>query len=178
MFRHYHYCPQCRAELSTRRFPSDTDAERRVCDSCGFVYWNNSRPTAGGVVEDSQGRVLLGRRGINPSKGLWDLPGGFLEPGEHPAAGFVRELLEETGLKVEPIALLGFYMDQYGDDPHEHTLNIFYWCRMLASSGEAQASDDMAELGWFAPDDIPSDLAFQNVVDALADWKARRYGTS
>ena len=67
-----------------------------MCESCGFIYWNNSRPTAGGVVEDSQGRVLLGRRGINPSKGLWDLPGGFLEPGEHPEAGFVRELLEES----------------------------------------------------------------------------------
>ncbi len=182
MFRHYHYCPQCRAELSTRRFPSDTDAERRMCESCGFIYWNNSRPTAGGVVEDSQGRVLLGRRGINPSKGLWDLPGGFLEPGEHPEAGFVRELLEETGLHVEPIALLGFYMDQYGDDPREHTLNIFYWCRVVdESASEACASDDMAELGWFSPSALPAEteLAFRNVAEALTDWKAkRRNGTS
>ncbi len=130
------------------------------------------------MVEDTQGRVLLGRRGIEPSKGLWDLPGGFLEPGEHPEAGMKRELLEETGLLVDPVQLLGFYMDQYGDDPHEHTLNIFYWCRVLAASPEAQASDDMAELGWFPPDAFPEsrELAFQNVRDALADWKARRNG--
>ena len=128
-------------------------------------------------MEDAQGRVLLGRRGINPSKGLWDLPGGFLEPGEHPEVGMKRELWEETGLLVDPVQLLGFYMDQYGDDPREHTLNIFYWCRVLATSGEAQASDDMAELGWFAPDAFPEDLAFQNVRDALADWKEIKNGT-
>jgi ADP-ribose pyrophosphatase YjhB (NUDIX family) len=148
-----------------------------MCDSCGFLYWNNSRPTAGAVVEDASGRVLLGRRGIEPSKGLWDLPGGFLEPGEHPEAGMKRELWEETGLLVDPVKLLGFYMDQYGDDPHEHTLNIFYLCRVMG--GEAQASDDMAELGWFAPDALPTnpELAFQNVIKALRDWKEIKNGT-
>ncbi len=174
MFRDYQFCPKCRTELETRRFPSDTDTERPVCPACSFIYWNNSRPTAGAVVEDASGRVLLGRRGINPSKGLWDLPGGFLEPGEHPEVGMQRELLEETGLVVHPVELLGFYMDSYGDDPHEHTLNILYLCHIIG--GEPHASDDMAELGWFSPDEIPNDLAFQNVVEALGDWKARKNG--
>lgn len=174
MFRHYNFCPKCRTELQTRRIPTPEDAERRVCPACGFIYWNNSRPTAGAVVEDAYGRVLLGRRGINPSKGLWDLPGGFLEPGEHPEAGMRRELEEETGLVVHPVQLLGFYMDRYGDDPREHTLNIFYLCQI--TGGEARASDDMAELGWFSPEELPDDLAFENVVEALRDWKALKNG--
>lgn len=172
MFRHYQHCPRCRADLETRRIPAPDGPERRVCAVCGFIYWNNSRPTAGGVIEDESGRVLLARRAIAPSLGLWDLPGGFLEPGEHPEDGARRELLEETGLEVELIGLLGFYMDQYGDDPHERTLNIFYRCR--AVGGQAQAADDVSELGWFAPDDLPEPLAFQNVYEALADWRKSR----
>lgn len=85
-----------------------------------------------------------------------------------------RELEEETGLAVHPVQLLGFYMDRYGDDPREHTLNIFYLCQIVG--GDARASDDMAELGWFSPDELPDDLAFQNVVEALRDWKLLKNG--
>lgn len=172
MFRLYHRCPQCAQPLETRRIPAPDGPERRVCAVCGFVYWNNSRPTSGGVVVDDAGRVLLGRRAIAPSLGLWDLPGGFLEPGEHPVDGLAREMREETGLEVEAQRLLGIYMDRYGDDPHEHTLNCFYLCRVVG--GTLAPDDDIAELDWFAPDALPEDLAFQNVRDALRDWREAR----
>ena len=55
--------------------------------------------------------MLLGRRGNEPGIGRWDIPGGFLEEGEHPLDALRRELLEETGLEIEPLDLLGIWME-------------------------------------------------------------------
>ncbi len=112
---------------------------------------------------------MLIRRGIEPSLGLWDLPGGFLEPGEHPLDGCIRELLEETGAVVEAVRVHGVFMDTYGPNPDDHTHNTFYMCRVVG--GEIKAADDAEELAWFAFDDIPwSDLAFRNVTEAVEQW--------
>src|ERR1039458_2879297 len=64
-------------------------------------------PCVGAVVTDSPGRLLLIKRGHEPGAGLWSLPGGRIEPGETDAEALVREMLEETGLTVEPGRLLG-----------------------------------------------------------------------
>ncbi len=98
------------------------------------------------------GRVLLARRARPPQQGLWDTPGGFVEPGELPEDAVVRELREETGLEVEPVRLIGFFLDRYGDDGVS-TLNIHYEARVLG--GEESPADDVSELGWFPLDAIP-----------------------
>jgi ADP-ribose pyrophosphatase YjhB (NUDIX family) len=85
------FCPRCRTELQG-------DALRLECPECGFVAYASSKPTAGALVADDEGRLLLARRAHEPFKGRWDIPGGFLEEGEHPLAGLRRELREETGL--------------------------------------------------------------------------------
>ena len=59
------------------------------------------------LVEDGEGRVLLARRAVEPDRGLWDCPGGFLEEGEHPLDGLRRELAEETGLVAGPARFVG-----------------------------------------------------------------------
>ena len=118
---------------------------------------------------------MLARRRAEPYVGRWDIPGGFLEEGEHPLEGLKRELREETGLEVEPIELLGIWMDTYGgDSTAEATLN-FYWTARVVS-GEPKAADDVDELGWFAPDELPGpdELAFENVPLVLSAWRARR----
>ncbi len=166
------FCPYCRAELEARRIPDPNGPERRVCSACGFVQWGNSKPTAAGIVEDEAGRVLLARRVIHPFHGWWDVPGGFLEPGEHPEDGVRRELREETGLEVAVEHLVGVYMDTYGEDGGEHILNFYYACGV--AGGTAGANDDVGELAWFAPDAMPERIAFPSAQIALRDWQRQR----
>jgi ADP-ribose pyrophosphatase YjhB (NUDIX family) len=163
----WQWCPRCREQLRGN--------ESRVeCPACGFVFYASSKATAGALVEDGNGRVLLASRAEEPFKGRWDIPGGFLEEGEHPLDGLRRELREETGLEVEPLEFLGVWMDRYGgDSTAEATLNLYWTARV--ESGEARAADDVDDLRWFEPDELPApdELAFQNVPLVLAAWRAR-----
>lgn len=172
----YRYCPFCTTELQTRRIPDD-GPERRVCGACGFIQWGNSKPTAAGVVLDGAGRALLGRRVIEPFRGWWDIPGGFLEPAEHPVDGLRREIAEETGLTVSEPRLIGVWMNAYPDRVGEGThdlLNFYYECRADAPESAA-AADDIAELRWFEPDELPVDeVAFPSNRAALREWLRQR----
>ena len=64
-------------------------------------------PCVGALIYDAAGRLLLVQRGREPARGSWSIPGGKVEPGESPHAAVVREVWEETGLDVEPLALVG-----------------------------------------------------------------------
>jgi ADP-ribose pyrophosphatase YjhB (NUDIX family) len=164
----WRYCPRCGGELDQSSAPA-----RLRCPGCGFVVHANSTPTAGAVVEDEAGRILLARRGVQPFRGMWDIPGGYLDEGEHPLDGMRRELLEETGLEVEPVHFLGAFMDFYGDSPDANaTLNLFWSARVV--TGEPVAADDVAELRWFASGEIPPlrELAFTLLPRVLDAWRA------
>lgn len=164
------FCPYCRADLEARRIPAPDGLERRVCAACGFIQWGNSKPTAAAIVEDARGRVLLGRRCIDPYNGWWDIPGGFLEPGEHPEDGARRELREETGLEIAIERLVGVYMDVYGETgTGEHILNFYYLCRV--AGGTPRPDDDVSHLEWFAPEDLPEQIAFPSGQQALETWR-------
>ena len=142
-----------------------------VCPGCGHAQYNNSRPCAGALVE-SNGRLMLIRRGVEPFKGWWDIPGGFLDPGEHPEAGAVREVREETGLAIHLTSLLGIYMDTYGDGSDVYTLNVMYLAEPIG--GVARPADDAVEIGWFGPDELPVNIAFRNGQEAVAAWRAHQ----
>lgn len=163
-------CPRCRATLSVT-------AESVTCGACGFTAYANPAPTASALVVDDEGRLLLARRAHEPYRGLWDTPGGFVEEDEHPLDALRRELLEETGLEVEPTDFLGVWMDRYGDGPDAvSTLNLYWEARVV--SGEEHPADDVAELAWVAPADLPApaDTAFTNTHAVLRAWAARRVG--
>jgi 8-oxo-dGTP diphosphatase len=160
----WRYCPRCRTALSG-------NGARRECPACGFVAYAGSKPTASAVVVDGAERVLLARRRYEPYAGRWDLPGGFLDEGEHPLDGLRRELREETGAEIEPGEFVGVWMDTYGDgDDAPATLNLYWTARIV--TGELEPDDDVSELRWFDPDDLPppDELAF-HLARVLSAWR-------
>ena len=161
-------CPRCATGL-------ERGDEGLRCPGCGSQYYANSAPTASALVEDDRGRLLLGRRAVEPFLGRWDTIGGFLHEGEEPLAGLRREVLEETGLEIEPTSFLGIWIDRYGDvDTAIYTLNLFWVARM--TGGVLRAADDVAELSWFEPDALPTpgELAFAEISDVLTAWRTTR----
>jgi ADP-ribose pyrophosphatase YjhB (NUDIX family) len=155
----WRYCPRCKAEL-------EREDGKVECPQCGFVTYAGSKPTASAACVDESGLVLLSRRGVEPFKGLWDFPGGFLEEWEHPLECLRRELREEAGVEIEPLALLGIWMDAYGEGG-ECTLNLYWSARIL--EGDPRPADDVAELRWFEPEAIPhEELAFGHLGEVLS----------
>jgi 8-oxo-dGTP diphosphatase len=158
------YCPVCGACLPSR--PPVT------CPACGTEHWRNAKPCAGALVTDGDGRLLLLRRNTEPWLGSWDIPGGFCEAEEHPMVCAAREAREETGIAVAVTGWLGMWLDHYPsrDDPdHIVTLNTYYH----AVAGEEVGAPDpheTAEIGWFAPDDVP-DVAFPHAPAVIAAWR-------
>ncbi|HZP24687.1 MAG TPA: NUDIX hydrolase [Terriglobales bacterium] len=112
------------------------------------------RPLIGvGAVIVSGGRALLVRRATEPLRGEWSVPGGLLELGEQLRDGVRREVLEETGLEIEPGEVLDVF-DSIITDPlgrtQYHYVLIDYLCRPLL--GEARAGSDVSDVRWAAPE--------------------------
>jgi 8-oxo-dGTP diphosphatase len=158
------HCPVC----ATRIEPDDAQVE---CPACGFVTYAHSMPTASAVVGDGEGRVLLSKRALDPGAGKWDLPGGFVEEGEHPLECVRRELREEAGIELAEQRHLGIWIDRYEYKGRVvATLNIYYGARI--ADGTPTPADDVAELRWFAPDEVPlAELAFAHISDVLSAWR-------
>lgn len=150
------FCARCGSALAAF---DDDGIERQRCARCGRIAYRNSKPAVGAIVARG-GSVLLSRRARPPHAGEWDLPGGFLESGEHPEAGILRELREETGLAARVVRLAHVGMGRYDEDD---TLNLVY---LVEADGEPVAGDDSEELRWFALDALPP-MAFGHEREAL-----------
>ena len=158
-------CPRCQHELKR-------EDKSVSCPKCGLTVYANPAPTASALVLDDEGRVLLACRAADPGAGLWDLLGGFIEEGEEPLEALRREIEEETAFQIEPGEFLGGYPDRYGEEGI-YTLNL-YWTAQI-SGGELELDEELAEVGWFGPEELPesSEFAFRNTLEALRDWKAQ-----
>jgi len=162
----WRHCPVCAT-------PVEPDDGRFECPECGFVTFAHSMPTASAVVGDNEGRVLLSRRAHDPAAGKWDMPGGFLEEGEDPLDCVMRELREEAGIGLTDPQLLGIWIDRYEYKRRlVATLNLYYSARI--GEGTPEPADDVAELRWFAPDDVPvGELAFGHITEVISVWRER-----
>jgi 8-oxo-dGTP pyrophosphatase MutT (NUDIX family) len=111
---------------------------------------------AGACIRDSEGRILLLRR----ADGLWSVPGGGLEPGERLDQAAVREVREETGLEVEPVALIGVYSDPaytftYPNGDRVQPIITFFECQVVGGTLQADM-DEILGARYFGPkDELP-----------------------
>lgn len=157
------YCLKCGAPMETRALYG---RERAACPVCGYIHFRNPTPVAGCVVEHEGGIVLI-RRGIDPGRGKWGIPAGFMEWGETAEEGAMRETAEETGLAVRIERLLGVYSFV---NPNGNGVIIFYVA--TAIGGTMLAGDDAEHIETFAPGAWPDAIAFPTHRQALADYLA------
>ncbi|MGD0921379.1 MAG: NUDIX domain-containing protein [Terriglobia bacterium] len=131
----------------------------------------------GGVVVD-RGRVLLVRRGNEPLKGAWSIPGGLLELGEELAEGVRRELKEETGLDVKPLEVLAVFDRVFREGPRVryHYVIVDYACRL--KGGRLRSASDVLDARWVRREDLPqyhlSEKATSVLLQAFEFFKKRR----
>jgi 8-oxo-dGTP diphosphatase len=159
------FCPLCAGSLVRQAVPPD-QREQAVCGRCHFVFYLSPKVVAG-TIPEHDGRLLLTRRSINPGKGLWTFPGGFVDFGETVADAARRETVEETGLRVELTGLLDVY-----SYPGAPVIIVF---RARVTGGALTPCHENDALEWIKPAEIPWEaLAFPSTREALRDWVARR----
>ena len=157
------FCSRCGGLLAFG--PVDGEERPRLaCPNCGFVSYVNPRLVVTTLPVTERGDVMLIKRGIEPGIGQWAQPGGFLEIDETTLEGAVRETLEETGLLVEPIRIVGLY-----SRVEAAVVVVAYEARIVG--GEPLTTHESLETRPFAPDQIPwPEIAFQTSSQALRDW--------
>lgn len=159
------FCPLCGAPLAPEPVPPD-QREQQVCSRCRFVFYLSPK-VVGATLPEQDGAVLLTRRSINPGRGLWTFPGGFVDFGESAPAAAIRETREETGLEVELTGLHNVY--SYSDAP----VIVVYTARVVG--GRLTTCQENDALEWVEPEAVPWDaLAFQSTREALREWVAAR----
>lgn len=147
--------------------PPGDERARRICDRCGFIDYVNPKIVAGAVVTTEDARILMCRRAIEPRKGFWTLPAGFMEEGESVEEAARREAREEACVEIAPDALLAVY-----SIPHISQVQIFYRAALLSDPAPGPESLEVALFGW---DEAPWEaLAFPSVRWALEDWRDTR----
>lgn len=148
----------------TDAVPAGDDRLRSVCTRCGFIDYRNPKIVVGSVAVDG-GRVLLCRRAIEPRRGYWTLPAGYLEVNESVEAGARREAWEEARASLIIERVLAVYSVE-----RISQVQIMFRARLEVPS--IAPGPESLEVGMFAWDDVPwADLAFPTVGWALRHWR-------
>ena len=166
MTQGYSYCPHCATPLRLlSQIEDGAPKERPRCPGCGWTHWNNPTPVLAAIVEmtDRDGRVLLARNAAWPGR-MFALITGFMEAGETAEEGVIREVLEETGLRVGKPVLVGVYDFQ--------RMNQLIVAFHVKAQGAIALSPELAEYKLFRPEDLRCWRGGTGY--ALADWLTAR----
>jgi ADP-ribose pyrophosphatase YjhB (NUDIX family) len=161
------YCSRCGTELRFGPIVGE-DRDRLGCPACGHIAYVNPRLVVTTLPVTPSGELVLLRRGIEPGKGWWAQPGGFLEVDETVGEAAIRETLEETGLIVEPGEIVGLYSRL-----EAAVVVLAFESRVVG--GTATVTPEALEVREFPPEAIPwSGIAFKTSYWAIRDWLHRR----
>lgn len=160
------FCCQCAGPVRHEIPPGDNRL-RALCPNCGHIQYENPRLVVGCIAEYEE-HILLCRRAIEPRKGFWTLPAGFMENGESTAAAAARETFEEACAVVDqlrPFALVSV--------PHISQVHLFFHGHL--SEGRHAPGEESQATRLFSPCEIPSQvLAFRSVRYALERYLVDR----
>ncbi len=164
--RRIQHCRVCGSSV-TYRVPADDNRDRAVCDACGEIHYENPINVVG-TLPVWRDQVLLCRRNIEPRKGYWTLPAGFLELGESTSEGAMRETDEEAGARIELGELFTILNVVRAGQVH-----LFYLARMLDTT--LAPGPETIEAQLFGEADIPwPEIAFRTVRTTLEHYFADR----
>ena len=121
---------------------------------------------AGAIIE-RDGKILLLKRNQNPFLNSWNLPAGFVEVDENPGQAAIREVLEETGLRIDPVKLEDIYF--YDDDPRGNGILIVFRCKII--DGKLSESCESSTPAFYGRGDAPENLAGGGHNQAIMAWK-------
>lgn len=160
------FCSECGHTVSLKT-PENDNRPRYVCDACDYIHYQNPRIVTG-CLPVWENRVLLCRRAIEPRRGYWTLPAGFMENGETSLEGALRETWEEAEAEVIDTHLYRMF-----DLPYINQVYIFF--RGTLRDGEFGVGVESLETALFHEADIPwQELAFPIVSETLQDYFADR----
>ena len=163
------YCSHCGSDKIVREIPEDDHRLRYVCKNCDNIYYENPRVVVG-TIPVFQNKVLLAKRGIEPQKGKWNLPAGFLEMDETSEQGAIRETKEETGAEIEDLSVHTIFQS---DSNH---LYILFLANLKNNS--FNTTPESTEIKFFNTDEIPwNELAFTSNKFALESYFSKKDNT-
>lgn len=162
------HCRDCGSAV-VYRLPDDGDTrERAICPSCGRVHYENPLNVVGTIPALPDGRVLLCLRAIEPRRGKWTLPAGFMELGETTSQGAARETDEEAGAQIVLGPLFSVLNVQRVGQVH-----LYYRADLLSETFDP--GHETLEARMFAEHEVPwEELAFRTVRETLLRWFADR----
>jgi 8-oxo-dGTP diphosphatase len=151
------YCPRC-GRPATVRFPRSI-----TCASCGYGAFYNPKPVACTITANAHNEIILAKRGFEPNRGRWSMPGGFVDLGESVEEAAIREAKEEIGLTIELQQLVGVYSRST-----DRIVVVVYAAR---AEGTPTVTEEALDVRAFRPTTIPWDeLAFWSDGRALRDY--------
>jgi NADH pyrophosphatase NudC (nudix superfamily) len=161
------FCPKCGSNAFV-----ENDFKSKRCEKCGFVYYFNPLAATVAIITNGKEEILVATRSKEPAKGTLDLPGGFCDSYETAEEGVIREVLEETGLKVISTKYLFTIPNIYNYSGMElHTMDMFFKCE-VDDCNSIKADDDVAALHWIAIEELKSEeFGLQSISKSIEKFK-------
>jgi ADP-ribose pyrophosphatase YjhB (NUDIX family) len=156
------YCSNCGTPVNLL-IPRDEDRPRHVCPSCGVIHYENPKIVVG-CIPEWEDKILLCRRNIDPQRGKWTLPAGYLENGETVAEGARRETREETGAVVDNLCAYRMFDIAYINQ-------IYLMFRAGMKTSECHPTSESSEVALLNEREIPwNEIAFQVIENTLKHY--------
>jgi NAD+ diphosphatase len=144
----FKYCLRCGHEARS-------DQNKLSCGNCGLDFYFNPKACTGMILKNDKGKILLVERAVNPKKGYWDTPGGFVEENETFEECTIREAKEELGIEIENLKYLGSMLDVYEFQGIEYTTLGVMFEAAIKDLANIKPADDVAGYKFFKPAELP-----------------------